>query len=105
MVTAGYFEIGRGQPIEGVVRHAIAAHEFRLRICAERDHARRHGEDGCDHDPADGVALLHRDTLRTMSDRTVPPSAMNAAACSQRSSRTAASRISPLAEVANVGSP
>ena len=47
------------------------------------------------------------DTLRMAPDRCVAadPTAMKAATCSLRSSSMAASRISPLAEVANVGSP
>ncbi len=33
--AAGDLEIGFGQPVERIVGHAVAAHEFRLRVGAE----------------------------------------------------------------------
>ena len=106
--AAADFEIGLGQPVERVVGHPVAAHIFRLCVGAERDGACQHGgEDGGGDDPAEGPEVPHRDTLRAAPDRwfTAASSATNAATCSRRSSSMAASRISPLADVARVGSP
>ena len=105
--AAGYFEVGLGQPVERLVGHAVAAHIFRLRVGAERQRACQHrGEDGGGNGPAKGAGGFHLSTLCIGADCCgSAPCAMNAAACSWRSSSIAASKASPLAAVARVGSP
>src|SRR5919198_6672455 len=105
--AAGYFKIGPGQPVERIIGHAAALHIFRLRAGAKRYRAcQHHGDDGDGDDPAEGVGSFHHNTLWTAAGRcSLESCAMNAAAWSWRSSSMAASKASPLAAVARVGSP
>ena len=105
--AAGNLEIGLGQPVERIVRHAVAAHIFRLRVGAEADGARQHGgDDRGGNGPAKRAGDFHRNTPGLAPGLGMSESsAMNEAACSLRSSSMAASKASPLAAVARVGSP
>ena len=69
--AAGNVEIGLRQPVEGVVGHAIAAHEFRLRTGAERQHALGNSTAASTAMATirDGAGVSHRDTLRAVPDR------------------------------------
>src|SRR4029078_11162198 len=100
-------EIGLGQSVERIVRHAVAAHIFRLRVGAEADGARQHGgDDRGGNGPAKSHGDFHRNTPGIAPSRCLSESsAMNEATFSLRSSSMAASKTSPLAGVARVGSP
>src|SRR5262249_1000470 len=103
--AAGHIEIGLWQFVEGVVRHAIAAHV--LRLCAGEKWKGTRERDGQGGDKRDGAIRgsgFH--DAAPLARLAVPDSfARNDVACSARSSSIAASKASPFSRVASVGSP
>ena len=57
--AAGNIEIGLGELVEGVVRHSIAAQEFRLRIGAPRQQAEQQRHHSRGGDPAISLDDFH----------------------------------------------
>src|SRR2546430_13776440 len=89
-----------------IVRHAIAAHIFRLRVGAERNRAGQHRRDeATGRDPAKAFGVLHHNTPCAVTGLGLAGVGTKAATCSWRSSSMAASSLSPFAAVASVGSP